>query len=54
MKPLSRALATRSVRTLDLFFLRLLERTKGKLPPHFVVTLPKVTLPAEVEVLGRS
>lgn len=53
VKPLSPALATRSIRTLDLFFLRLLERTQGQLPPHFVVTLPKVTLPAEVEVLGQ-
>ncbi|MGF1467672.1 MAG: phosphoenolpyruvate kinase [Sandaracinaceae bacterium] len=53
IKPLSGDLASRSVRTLDLFFLRLLEKTAGRLPPDFAVTLPKVTLPQEVEILAQ-
>lgn len=43
----------RAVRTLDLFLGNLLEKTSGRLPENFVVTLPKITRPAEVEVLGR-
>jgi len=41
----------RAVRTLELFLTNLLEKTKGKLPETFVVTLPKITQTAEVEVL---
>jgi citrate lyase beta subunit len=48
IKPLSGELAVRSLRTLDLFVTALLERTKGKLPPNLVVTLPKVTIPEHV------
>lgn len=39
----------RSVRTLDLFVTRLLEQA-GRLPPRFVVTLPKVHNPEQVSV----
>ncbi len=38
----------RSMRTLDIFLSRLAENTGGKLPANFVVTLPKVTTPAQV------
>jgi hypothetical protein len=38
---------------LDLFLTNLIEKTKGKLPENFVVTLPKVTRRAEVEVLAE-
>jgi citrate lyase beta subunit len=41
----------RAVRTLDLFLTNLLEKTGGKLPENFVVTLPKITRLEEVEVL---
>jgi hypothetical protein len=41
----------RAVRTLDLFLGNLLEKTNRKLPENFVVTLPKITQAAEVEVL---
>jgi len=41
----------RAVRTLELFLTNLLEKTDGKLPENFVVTLPKITQTAEVEVL---
>jgi citrate lyase beta subunit len=41
----------RSVRTLELFLSNLLQQTNGNLPENFVVTLPKITKIAEVEVL---
>lgn len=43
----------RSVRTLDLFLTRLAELTGGKLPNNFVITLPKVTHPEQVEALAK-
>jgi citrate lyase beta subunit len=51
VKPFNEELHGRGLRTLDLFFATLLARTKGELPPRFVVTLPKVTVPAQVETL---
>ncbi len=42
IKPLSAELRGRAIRTLDLFVTTLLEQTNKKLPPNFVVTLPKV------------
>jgi citrate lyase beta subunit len=43
----------RAVRTLELFLTDLLEKTGGVLPENFVVTLPKITRTAEVEVLDK-
>src|SRR4029077_2202436 len=54
IKPLSEELKRRSLRTFDLFLTRLLERTGGTLPPDFVVTLPKVTSPAQVAALASA
>ncbi len=51
IKPLSRDLQARAVRTLELFLGALVERTRGALPPHFVVTLPKVVVPEQVAAL---
>lgn len=48
IKPLTQELETRSIRTLDLFLTALAAATGGKLPPNFVITLPKVTLREEV------
>src|SRR5258706_16211706 len=48
VKPLNEELRERSVRTLDLFLTALTGGTGGKLPPNFVVTLPKVTIPEQV------
>ncbi len=48
VKPLNEELRERSVRTLDLFLTALLARTGGALPPNFVVTVPKVTIPEQV------
>nr|HEX4312896.1 hypothetical protein [Kofleriaceae bacterium] len=51
IKPLTRELAPRSLRTLDIFISELLDKTAGKLPAHFVVTLPKITSKVDVETL---
>lgn len=53
IKSLAGELAERGVRTLDLFVRTLVETTGGTLPPNFVVTLPKITTPVQVEVLAR-
>ena len=45
--------ATRAVRTLDLFLTNLLDKTGGRLPENFVVTLPKVERAAQVAVLAE-
>src|SRR6266850_821156 len=47
IKSLSGELAGRALRTLDLF----LTSVGGKLPPNFVVTLPKITAPEQVSAL---
>jgi len=49
VKTLSEELRGRSVRTLDLFLTTLVEATGSALPPNFVLTLPKVALPEQVE-----
>ena len=52
IKTLSAELTVRSLRTLDLFLTRLVERTRGSLPTNFAITLPKITAPAEVATLA--
>ena len=47
IKSLSGELAPRALRTLDIFLTNL----GGKLPPNFVVTLPKITAPEQVATL---
>ncbi len=51
IKPLTAELGARSIRTLDLFVSTLVARA-GRLPPGFVVTLPKITDPEHVRVLA--
>lgn len=51
IKPLTRDLAARSLRTLDVFLTELLGATNGKLPDNFVVTLPKIQSRADVTTL---
>ena len=51
IKSLGDELASRAIRTLDLFVTRLVEDSGG-LPDNFVVTLPKVTLPEQVSALA--
>ena len=51
IKPFTEELRQRSFRTLDLFITHLAGLTGGKLPERFVVTLPKITAPQQVEAL---
>ena len=51
IKPFSDEHKHRSLRTLDLFLTRLLDRTGNVLPFNFVVTLPKITSPEHVTAL---
>jgi len=51
IKPLTRDLAARSLRTLDIFLTELLAQTNGTLPHNFVITLPKIQSRTDVEVL---
>lgn len=53
IKSLTEELFERAARTLELFVTTLLERTGGKLPMNFVVTLPKVLSPEQVTALVR-
>jgi hypothetical protein len=52
IKPFTEELRQRSMRTLDIFVSTLLEKSGGKLPENFVVTLPKITIPEQVEALS--
>lgn len=52
IKPLNEELKVRSARTLDMFFTVLCERTGGKIPPWFAVTLPKIVHPQQVTALA--
>jgi citrate lyase beta subunit len=47
IKPFNEELKHRSARTLDIFISTLLEKSGGKLPDNFVVTLPKITIPEQ-------
>jgi len=52
IKPFSQPCVARSARTLDLFVTALAGATGGKTPDNFIVTLPKVTIPEQVEALA--
>ncbi|HSK73933.1 MAG TPA: hypothetical protein VK892_19700 [Pyrinomonadaceae bacterium] len=52
IKTFSEELHTRAIRTLDIFLTSLVEATDGRLPENFVVTLPKIVSPAQVETLA--
>ncbi len=54
IKPLSEDLHDRSLRTLRRFLRALLAATGNRLPANFVVTLPKITVPEQVEQLVAS
>ncbi len=51
IKPFTEDLKQRGVRTLDIFLTTLLEKTNGQLPDNFIVMLPKVTIPEQIEAL---
>lgn len=51
IKPLSEELASRSIRTLDLFLTEIFKEEDARLPVNFVVTLPKITSSQQVSTL---
>src|SRR5205085_3057376 len=51
IKPFSQELTRRSIRTLDIFLTTLVSEA-GKLPPNFVVTLPKIQVLEQVPALA--
>jgi citrate lyase beta subunit len=52
-KAFSAASFARAVRTLDLVLTHLVGQSGGQVPGHFIITLPKVAHPAQVESLAR-
>jgi Malate synthase len=52
IKPFTEELRNRSIRTLDIFLTELIAKTQGKIPEHFFITLPKVTIPEEAAALA--
>jgi citrate lyase beta subunit len=44
----------RGLRTFELFLATLVEKSGGRLPPNFVVTLPKITAPDQVSALADA
>src|SRR2546426_11992227 len=54
IKPLAVERAVRAARTLERFVTSLVERSGGKLPTQFTVTLPKVATVEEVTALVGS
>jgi citrate lyase beta subunit len=54
IKPFSDELARRSLRTLDIFLTNMAREGRGQVPSNFVVTLPKITSPEQVDALGRA
>lgn len=53
IKALSDETAKRAIRTLSIFLTNLLEKTSGKMPDNFVVTLPKITCTGQVSALAE-
>ena len=51
IKPFTEEMKERGLRTLDLFVSTLVKKSNGKLPPNFVIMLPKVTIPEQVSTL---
>lgn len=49
VKPFTEELKARSARTLDLFVSTLLEESGGTLPENFIITLPKVPIPEQID-----
>lgn len=53
VKTFSDECKVRSIRTLDIFLTRLAEKTGGKLPQNFIITLPKVNTPGQVSTFVK-
>jgi citrate lyase beta subunit len=53
IKSFTEDLKHRGVRTLDLFLTTLLQHTNGQLPGNFIVMLPKVTIPEQMQAMVK-
>ena len=53
IKPMSNELHARSLRTLDLFVTALARANRQRLPPNFVVTVPKIMLAGQVTAVAQ-
>ena len=53
VKPFNEDNRARSMRTLDIFITALVAKTGGKLPPNFVITIPKVQIAAHVTAAAK-
>jgi citrate lyase beta subunit len=53
IKPFNEELRARSMRTLDIFVSALAQKTGGRLPDNFVVTLPKITAAEQCSALAH-
>ncbi|MEK7255074.1 MAG: phosphoenolpyruvate kinase, partial [Bacteroidota bacterium] len=53
IKPFTEDLKERSLQTLDIFLTTLLAETQCRLPQNFIVMLPKVTIPEQIEALVK-
>ncbi len=53
IKPFNEDLKARSIRTLDIFITTLVEKTGGRLPENFVITVPKVQIAAHVTAAAK-
>ena len=54
IKPLSKELHERSLRTLDIFVSTLASEMRRSLPPNFVITVPKIMAPGQVAATARA
>lgn len=54
IKPMSKELHARSLRTLDLFLTALVGANRNRLPPNFVVTVPKIMLAGQVTAVATA
>ena len=54
IKPMSNELHERSLRTLDLFVTALIRANGRRLPPNFVVTVPKIMIDGQVTAVARA
>ena len=53
VKPFNEDNRARSMRTLDIFITALVAKTGGRLPPNFVITIPKVQIAAHVTAAAK-
>jgi citrate lyase beta subunit len=54
IKPMSKELHLRSLRTLDVFVTTLARATKKRLPRHLRITVPKLMTPAHVAIVAQT